>query len=39
MLIESHPDLSASKIRKAMVFSPNFMDQLLANLKTLGLPD
>jgi adenylate cyclase len=39
LLMESHPDLSAGKIRKAMVFSPEFMDRLLANLKTLGLPD
>ena len=39
LLMESHPDLTASKIRKAMVFSSTFMDRMLANLKTLGLPD
>ena len=39
LLIESNPDLTAVKIRKAMVFSPTFMDRMLTNLKTLGLPD
>ncbi len=39
LLMESYPDLTADKIRKAMVFSPEFMDRMLANLKTLGLPD
>jgi adenylate cyclase len=39
LLIESNPDLTASKIRNAMVFSPKYMDRMLANLKTLGLPD
>ena len=39
LLTESYPDLTADKIRKAMVFSPEFMDRMLANLKTLGLPD
>jgi adenylate cyclase len=39
LLMESYPDLTARKIRKAMVFSPTFMDRVLANLKTLSLPD
>jgi adenylate cyclase len=39
LLMESYPDLTASKIRKAMVFSPTVMDRMLADLKTLGLPD
>jgi len=39
MLMKSYPDLTGSQIRKAMVFSPEFMDRMLASLKTLGLPD
>ena len=35
----AYPDLTASKIRAAMVFSTRFMDRMLANLKQLGLPD
>lgn len=38
-LIAHYPDLTAEKIRQAMVFSPAFMDRMLANLKRLGLPD
>jgi adenylate cyclase len=39
LLMESHADLTAGKIREAMVFTPDYMDRMLANLKTLGLPD
>lgn len=38
-MIESYPDLTVSKVREAMVFSPAFLDRMAANLKKLGLPD
>jgi adenylate cyclase len=38
-LMADYPDLTAEKIRQAMVFSPDFMENMLGNLKRLGLPD
>jgi adenylate cyclase len=38
-LMASYPDLTIDKIRQAMVFSPEYMERMLGNLKTLGLPD
>jgi adenylate cyclase len=35
----SYPDLTASKLRQAMVFSTPFLDRMVGNLKKLGLPD
>jgi len=38
-MMASYPDLTAEKIRQAMVFLPDFMDKMLGRLKLLGLPD
>ncbi len=38
-MIEIYPDLTISKVKQAMVFSPAFLDRMGANLKKLGLPD
>jgi len=38
-LMAAYPDLTAEKVRQAMVFPPDFMDRLVGNLKRLGLPD
>jgi adenylate cyclase len=38
-MMASYPDLTAEKIRQAMVFLPDFMDTMLGRLKLLGLPD
>lgn len=38
-LMETYPDLTADKIREAMVFKPEFMNKMLSSLKSLGLPD
>ena len=38
-LMAAYPDLTERKIRQAMVFSPEYMDRLVINLKKLGLPD
>jgi len=38
-LCAAYPDLTGSKFRKAMVFSPVALDRMIAQLKTLGLPD
>jgi adenylate cyclase len=38
-MLRSYPDLSASKFRQAMVFSPAALDRMIDNLKKLGLPD
>jgi len=35
----AYPDLTISKFRKAMVFSPTMLDRMAAHLKTMGLPD
>ena len=38
-MIRFYPDLTISRIREAMVFSPPFLDRMAANLRKLGLPD
>ncbi len=38
-LMASYPDLTATKVREAMVFPSYFMDRMVANLGRLGLPD
>jgi adenylate cyclase len=38
-LIAAYPDLTATKVRQAMVFTTEFMDRMIANLKQVGLPD
>jgi len=38
-MMASYPDLTADRIRQAMVFSPDFMNGMLGRLKRLGLPD
>ncbi len=34
-----YPDLTMSRIKEAMVFSPAVLDRMAANLRKLGLPD
>jgi len=38
-LLRSYPDLTISKFRQAMVFSPAVLDRMAENLRKLGLPD
>jgi adenylate cyclase len=38
-MLLSYPDLTASKFRQAMVFSPAALDRMVNNLRKLGLPD
>jgi len=38
-MLRSYPDLTASRLRQAMVFSPAFLDRMVGNLGKLGLPD
>ena len=38
-LIRSYPDLTVSKFKRAMVFSPAVLDRMAENLRKLGLPD
>lgn len=38
-MLHSYPDLTVSKYKRAMVFSPAVLDRMAANLRTLGLPD
>lgn len=38
-MLRTYPDLTGSKFRQAMVFSPAVLDRMVANLKKLGLPD
>jgi adenylate cyclase len=38
-MLRSYPDLTAAKFRQAMIFAPATLDRMVANLKTLGLPD
>ena len=38
-LLRIYPNLTASKVRQAMVFSDETLDRMVANLKKLGLPD
>jgi len=38
-MIRSYPDLTVSRLRQAMVFSPAALDRMVDNLRRLGLPD
>jgi adenylate cyclase len=38
-LMRYYPDLTISKFKQAMVFSPAVLDRMGENLRTLGLPD
>ncbi len=38
-MLRAYPDMTATKFRQAMVFSPQVLDRMVENLKTLGLPD
>jgi adenylate cyclase len=38
-LMRSYPDLTVSKFKQAMVFSPAVLDRMAENLRKLGLPD
>ena len=38
-LMRYYPDLTISKFRQAMVFSPAVLDRMAENLRKLGLPD
>jgi adenylate cyclase len=38
-MLRAYPDLTASKFRQAMVFSPAVLDRMVDNLRKLGLPD
>jgi adenylate cyclase len=38
-LMRSYPDLTVSKYKQAMVFSPAVLDRMAENLRKLGLPD
>jgi adenylate cyclase len=38
-MLRSYPDLTASSLRQAMVFSATFLDRMVDNLKKLGLSD
>jgi adenylate cyclase len=38
-LLRSYPDLTISKFKQAMVFSPAVLDRMGENLRKLGLPD
>jgi adenylate cyclase len=38
-LMFAYPDLTISKVKQAMVFSPAVLDRMATNLRKLGLPD
>jgi len=38
-MLRAYPDMTATKFREAMVFSPDVRDRMVENLKRLGLPD
>ena len=38
-MIAAYPDLTAEKVRQALAFLPGYMDRMIGQLKTLGLPD
>ncbi|MFI4974872.1 MAG: TIR domain-containing protein [Caulobacterales bacterium] len=38
-MLRTYPDLTTSKFRQAMVFSPAILDRMVDNLRKLGLPD
>jgi adenylate cyclase len=37
--MRSYPDLTISKFKQAMVFSPAVLDRMAENLRQLGLPE
>jgi adenylate cyclase len=39
VVMRSYPDLTISKFKQAMVFSPATLDRMAENLRKLGLPD
>jgi adenylate cyclase len=39
VVMRSYPDLTISKFKQAMVFSPAALDRMAENLRKLGLPD
>jgi adenylate cyclase len=38
-MLLSYPDLTVTKFKQAMVFSPAVLDRMGENLRKLGLPD
>jgi adenylate cyclase len=38
-MMSSYPDMTVSRYRQAMVFSPTALDRMVGNLRKLGLPD
>jgi hypothetical protein len=38
-MMRSYPDLTVSKFKQAMVFSPAALERMAENLRMLGLPD
>jgi adenylate cyclase len=38
-MLRFYPDMTTSKFRQAMVFSPAALDRMVDNLRRLGLPD
>jgi adenylate cyclase len=38
-MMRSYPDLTVSKFKQAMVFSPAVLNRMAENLRKLGLPD
>jgi adenylate cyclase len=38
-MIRSYPDLTVSKFKQAMVFSPGKLERMAENLRKLGLPE
>jgi adenylate cyclase len=38
-MMRNYPDLTVSKFKQAMVFSPAALNRMADNLKKLGLPD
>jgi adenylate cyclase len=38
-LMRSYPNLTISRFKQAMVFSPAVLDRMAENLRKLGLPD
>ena len=39
LMMSSYPDMTVSRYRQAMVFSPTALDRMVENLRKLGLPD
>jgi adenylate cyclase len=38
-LMTAYPDLTVTKYKKALVYSPVTLDRMAAHMKTVGLPD